>query len=257
MMPCSLLTHWPNTWLVFLRNKGMLNLPVMLITGSSKGIGRDLAEHFINHGYFVVGCSRGATTIKHEKYKHYQVDVGDSMQVKSCVRSIKREYDRIDVLLCNAASASANLLLTMTSDEVLEDVLAVNVRGTFAFCREVAKLMLLQKTGSIITVSSMAVGLHEEGTSAYAASKSAIVEMTKILAKELALKGITCNVIAPSVYMTEALDALGESITQRALNKLTIPRPLTIQEIAHVISFLIAPESRCITGQVIHMGLVT
>jgi len=103
----------------------------------------------------------------------------------------------------------------------------------------------------------MAVGLHEEGTSAYSASKSAIVEMTKILAKELAPLGITCNVMAPSMIMTDAVRALTEEISERALAKLTIRRKLTLEEIGNVISFLVAPHSGCITGQVIHMGLVS
>jgi 3-oxoacyl-[acyl-carrier protein] reductase len=103
----------------------------------------------------------------------------------------------------------------------------------------------------------MAVGLHEEGTSAYSASKSAVVEMTKILAKELAPLGVTCNVVAPSMIMTDAVESLGETVIARALEKLTIKRTLTIEEIANVVLFLINPESRCVTGQVIHLGLVS
>ena len=116
--------------------------------------------------------------------------------------------------------------------------------------------MLLQRFGTIITTSSMAVGLHEEGTSAYAGSKAAIVEMTKIMAKELAPAGITCNVIAPSILSTDAVGELGEAIINRALDKLTIKRMVSIEEVCNVVSFFAAPVSRCITGQVIHMGLV-
>jgi 3-oxoacyl-[acyl-carrier protein] reductase len=102
----------------------------------------------------------------------------------------------------------------------------------------------------------MAVGLHEEGTAAYAASKSAIVEMTKILAKELAPLGITANVIAPSMFASDAFAALGERVQKRARESLTIQRTVTAEEIANVVAFYVAPDSSIITGQVIHMGLV-
>jgi 3-oxoacyl-[acyl-carrier protein] reductase len=229
----------------------------MVITGTRTGIGRGMAEHFVNKGYLVAGCSRGAATLEMEGYQHVQVDVCDERQVRQWIRSLQNGYRHIDVLVCNAGLAPAALLLTMTPGEVLEPLLRTNVSGTYYVCREVAKVMMLQRSGRIITVSSMAVGLHEEGTSAYSASKSAVVEMTKILAKELAPLGVTCNVIAPSMVMTEAVEALGESVAARALQKLTIKRTLTIEEICNVISFFAAPESACITGQVIHMGLVS
>ena len=231
--------------------------PVMVVTGTGKGIGRGIAEYFVTHGYRVAGCSRSPATWQSAAYLHTQLDVGDEKQVRDWIRSIKRTWERIDVLVCNAGLAPANLLLTMTGSDVLEPVLRTNVAGTYYVCREVAKVMMLQRSGRIVTVSSMAVGLHEEGTSAYAASKSAVVEMTKILAKELVSFGITCNVMAPSMLMTEAVEALGEAVIARALGRLTVKRELTIEEICNVVSFFVAPESSCITGQVIHMGLVT
>ncbi|WP_378950561.1 SDR family NAD(P)-dependent oxidoreductase [Pelosinus sp. sgz500959] len=234
----------------------MNQLPIMVITGTSKGIGRGLAEYFVNHGYLVAGCSRGSTTFLNDAYCHDEVDIGDSAQVRAWIRSIKRKFGRIDVLICNAGIAPANLLLTMTSDEVLDNVFHANIKGTFQVCREVSKVMMMQRSGRIITLSSMAVGLHEEGTAAYSASKSGIVEMTKILAKELAPMGITCNVLAPSMVMTDLVEVLGESIIARALEKLTIKRVLSIREVANVVEFFSAPESSCVTGQVVHMGLV-
>jgi len=230
--------------------------PVMVITGTRTGLGRGMAEHFAKKGYLVAGCSRGAATLDMEGYRHANVDVGDERQVRQWVRSLQNAYRRIDVLVCNAGLAPAAILLTMTPGEVLEPLLRTNVSGTYYVCREVAKIMTVQKFGRIITVSSMAVGLHEEGTSAYSASKSAVVEMTKILAKELSSRGVTCNVIAPSMVITEAVEALGKAVEARALAKLTIKRTLTIEEICNVISFFAAPDSACITGQVIHMGLV-
>jgi 3-oxoacyl-[acyl-carrier protein] reductase len=117
--------------------------------------------------------------------------------------------------------------------------------------------MVPQRFGRIVNFSSIAVGLHSEGSSAYAASKSAIVELTKVLANELADAGITCNVVAPSVVPTDMLDTIGEDAVRESLGKLTLKRPLTIEEVCHVVAFLAAPESACVTGQVIQLGLVS
>jgi 3-oxoacyl-[acyl-carrier protein] reductase len=230
--------------------------PVMVIAGTSKGIGNGIARHFLAKGYRVAGCSRSASTIEHDSYFHSPVDVASEEQVRSWVRAIKNRFGRIDVLVCNAGHAPANLLMSMTPGTVLSDILQVNIAGSYFVCREVSKVMVLQRSGRVITTSSMAVGLHEEGTSAYSASKSAIVEMTKIMAKELAPAGITCNVIAPSMLMTDAVEILGGDIIERALSKLTIKRTVTMEEVCNVVEFFAAPHSSCITGQVIHMGLV-
>lgn len=232
------------------------SLPVMVITGTSKGIGHGMAGHFLAHGYLVAGCSRGGSTIENERYSHTSLDVSSEDQVRGWIRSVKKAFGRIDVLVCNAGYAPANLLMTMTDGNILNSLLQTNVAGSYFVCREVSKVMMLQRSGRIITTSSMAVGLHEEGTSAYSATKSAIVEMTKIIAKELAPMGITCNVVAPSMLMTDAVAALGDDIIERALQKLTIKRTITIEEVCGVIRFLAAPESGSITGQVIHLGLV-
>jgi len=228
----------------------------MVVTGSSRGIGRGLAEHFLARGYRVAGCARGPSTITDPAYHHSLLDVGDESAVRKWVRALRSKYGRIDALVCNAGTAKASSLVTMTSGVLLEDIVRSNVFGTFFVCREVAKAMMVAQGGRIVTVSSMAVGLHEEGTAAYAASKSAIVEITKILAKELAPLGITANVVAPSMFQSDAFAALGGDVHERARSKLTIPRTVTIDEIANVVEFFIASKSSPITGQVIHMGLV-
>lgn len=230
--------------------------PLMVITGASRGIGRGLAEYFVDSGYRVAGCSRGPSTFEHEQYAHAQLDVADESAVRSWVRSIRRDLGVIDVLVCNAGAARAARLLTMTDGTMLDEVIRSNVYGTYFVCREVARSMMGARAGRIVTISSMAVGLHEEGTSAYSSAKAAIVEMTKVLAKELAPHGITANVVAPSMYPSDAFDALGESIQERARDRLTIKRTLTLAEIANVVAFFAAPESRAVTGQVVSLGLV-
>jgi len=227
------------------------------MTGTSKGIGRAVAKYFAAKGYQVAGCSRGPATLKVKGYHHSQVDVGDGHQVRAWVRKIKDEFGHIDVLVCNAGLVQSVLLMAVTPDDILQKFLHTHVAGTYYVCREVAKVMLPQKYGRIITVSSMWVPLHSEGTSAYSATKSAVVEMTKILAKELASAGITCNVFSPALFMTESAQAMGQEWAGRLLEKLTIKRTVSVKEICNVISFFAAPESGCITGQVINMGLVS
>ncbi len=230
--------------------------PVMVITGTSRGIGRGMVEHFVGKGYQVAGCSRGPSTLEIDGYRHSQIEVADEAQVRGWIHSVKKSYGHIDVLVCNAARIPAPTLLPLTSGSVLERVLKTNIIGSYYVCREAAKVMMLQRSGRIIAMSSIAASLHAEGTSLYASSKSAVAEMIKILAKELAPFGITCNVIAPSITTTSATEELGESFIARTLEKVTIKRMLTADEICNVISFFASPLSSCITGQILYMGLV-
>lgn len=236
----------------------MLNeTPVMLVTGTSRGIGLGVARHFLGKGYIVEGCSRSAATFEASTYAHTTVDVRDEDQVVSWVRTIERRRRRIDVVVNNAGLAPAVTPVLMTSGAVLNDVLRTNAIGTYLVAREAARGMVTRRFGRIINVSSMAVGLHEEGTAAYAASKSAIVEFTRIMAKEWAGSGVTCNVIAPSMFPTQAVEALGEVVIAQAIQKLTVKRMVTMEEMCHVLEFLIHPLGGIVTGQVIAMGLVS
>jgi 3-oxoacyl-[acyl-carrier protein] reductase len=234
----------------------MAEQQVIAITGTSRGIGLGMAKYFVGHGHIVVGCSRGMSSFAVDNYLHTELDVGDEHQVRRWIRATARTYGRLDVMVCNAGLVPAPGLMVATTAETLDATFRTNVRGLYTVYRESAKAMMLRRHGRIVAVSSMAVGLHDEGTSIYSASKSAVVEMTKVLAKELASFGITCNVVAPSVYLAAAIENLGESVVARAIERLTIKRPCTIDEICKVVEFFAAPESSCITGQVMHLGLV-
>lgn len=226
------------------------------ITGASRGIGKGVAEHLLAHGHVVVGCSRGDSELKHDQYQHAIVDVADARSVREWLGASRRRHGRIDGLIASAAIAPRPLPLALTNAETVQAVLRVNVGGTFNACREAVKIMLPQRYGRIVTISSVATGLHSSGTSAYAASKNAVVEMSRVLASELGDTGITCNVVAPSVVETDILDNVGTDAVNDTLSKLTLKRYLTMAEICHVISFLISPGSSGVTGQVIQMGLV-
>lgn len=230
---------------------------IMVITGTSKGIGRGMAEHYLAQGYTVFGCSRGPATIETETYHHQQLDIGDEKAVREWIRGVKRAAQRIDVLVCNAGVVESALQMTVTPGNLVDLYLRTNFAGTYFVCREVAKVMLLQRAGRIITVSSIMTHLHEPGTSLYTATKSGIESMTKVLARELAPVGITCNVVAPSMILTEAAQAFGDEWQKHMLEKQTLKREISVEEICNVVSFFAGPNSGCITGQVIHMGLVS
>jgi len=228
----------------------------MVITGTSEGIGHGIAEHFISKGFSVAGCSRSSSTIEHEDYSHTQVDVGDENQVRQWIRSINKKYKGIDVLICNAGLVKSALLMSVTSGSILDDFISVHIKGTFYTCREVSKVMIPKKYGRIITISSLSVPMNLEGTSAYSATKSAITAMTKILAKELSPMGITCNVIGPGLTLTKSAKSFGDKWEENLLSQQSIKRVVTVEEICNIISFFIAPESSCVTGQLINMCLV-
>lgn len=234
----------------------MSRLKVMVITGTSEGIGRGIAKHFASRGFAVAGCSRGPSDIKLDTYFHSQVDVGDENQVRHWIRSIYSKFKVIDVLVCNAGLVRSSLLMSVTSSKILEDFVRVHINGTFFTCREASKVMIQQKHGRIINISSLSVPMHLEGTSAYTATKGGIIEMTKVLAKELSPMGITCNVLGPGLTMTNTAKNFGEKWAENLLSQQTIKRIVTIKEICNVISFFAAPNSSCITGQVINMCYV-
>jgi len=228
----------------------------MAITGTSKGIGRAIAEHFAGRGYGVFGCSRGPSTLEVEGYHHSRLDIGEENQVRDWVRLVKRTGGRIDALVCNAGFMPGGVLMTLTQSDTLDRVLHTMFKGTYYVCREIAKVMILQRLGRIVAISSAMAGVHAEGTSAYSAAKSAVDEMIKVLAKELASTGVTCNAIAPGLVMTEAAQDLGINVTAQVLERQTIKRAITVPEICHALEFFLAPESSCITGQVLYLGAV-
>jgi len=230
---------------------------VFVITGTSRGLGRSLAEYFLSKNHTVAGCSRSSATISNERYEHTSLDLSNEKEVRSWIRKVRVNFGKIDVLICNAAMVQSALFLAVTPGDIMESFLKNNISSVFYPLREVSKQMISQGNGRIITISSTTTAVHQEGTSIYSATKSAVTEMIKILAKEVAGRGITCNVIAPAMMKTESSDDLAQSDEweQAMLKKQTIERVITMEEMAHVTDFLISPLSSAITGQVIYVGL--
>lgn len=231
-------------------------MQTMLITGTRKGIGRYLAEYYVEKGYNVVGCSRSPADYELENYQHYELDVADERAVGQMVRSVAKEHGRIDILLNNAGIASMNHFL-LTPLQTVEKIFATNVFGTFNFCREAAKAMAKQKYGRIVNFATVAAPLKLEGEAAYAASKAAVANLTQVIAKELAQFNITVNAVGPTPVATDLIRGVSDGKIDALINLQSVKRMGEYRDISNVTDFFIREESDFVTGQVIYLGGVS
>lgn len=231
----------------------MTDSKVMLISGTRKGIGRFLAEYYAHKGFLVEGCSRKPADWSLPDYTHHIADVANEAQVKAIFSSIRKRHGRLDIAINNAGIASMNHVLLMPGATATK-IVQTNLYGTFLICRESAKLMMKQGYGRIVNFSTIAVPMHLEGEAIYAASKSAVVTFTKILAKELSGYGITCNSVGPSPIKTDLIRGVPQEKIDQLLEKLTIKSLGSFEDVANVIDFFVQPESSAVTGQVIYLG---
>lgn len=226
---------------------------VFIITGTRKGIGKQLAEHYLSLGHIVAGCSRGKLSIDHSKYTHYVLDVADEKMVMSMVKAVKKEYGRIDILLNNAGIAAMNHILS-TPYRSAQKVFNTNFFGTFLFSREVSKVMIRQKNGRIVNYTTVAVALKLAGEAVYAASKAAIESFTRVSAKELGEFGIRVNAIGPTPVPTDLIRNVPKEKLDELLNQQAIHRFGQFEDVLNVIDFFIDEKSEFITGQIIYLG---
>ena len=226
---------------------------IILITGTRKGIGRFLVEHYTSLGHQVIGCSRNETEYSIDNYQHFCLDVCDEKDVKRMFSQIRKSYGRLDILINNAGIASMNHALLTTMDTVYK-IYGTNVFGTFLFCREAAKLMQRNRYGRIVNFATVATPLKLEGEAIYASSKAAVISLTQILARELANIGITVNAIGPTPAKTDLIRSVPDEKLERLIEKQAIHRYGDYGDIINVIDFFINPESNFITGQVIYLG---
>ncbi len=231
----------------------MGNPQVMLITGTRKGIGAQLAKHYTDKGFQVIGCSRKKIDFEINNYHHFCLDVADEKEVKKAFLEIKKRFGRLDILINNAGIASANHTL-LTPVKTVQNIMNTNFLGTFLFCREAARIMKKNGFGRIVNLSTVATPLKLEGEAIYASSKAAINNLSQILAKEFAEFGITVNVIGPTPIETDLIRSLPKEKINRLINSLPIKRYGETKDVINVVDFFIQPESDYITGQVIYLG---
>lgn len=234
----------------------MLKDKTVIVTGGAKGIGKAIAIAFAKEGANIVLNYRSTSpedVVKEiedlgVKCLSVQADISDFNQAKDLVDKAVEEFKTIDVLVNNAGITKDNLLLKM-SEEDFDSVINTNLKGAFNMIKHTSKIMLKQKSGSIINMSSV-VGLTGNiGQVNYSASKAGMIGMTFSTARELASRGITCNAIAPGFITTDMTDVLSDSIKESVLNTIPLKRFGTTEEIASTAVFL--AKNKYITGQVI------
>jgi 3-oxoacyl-[acyl-carrier protein] reductase len=226
---------------------------IVVITGSRKGLGRLLADYFIEQGARVIGISRGEATIAHASYEHHSSDVGDDRSVRETFLRIGRSHGRVDILINNAAVVVVRHVL-MTPASQAEETVRTNLLGCLYTSREAAKLMRPQAWGRIINVGSIAAELDPIGEAVYAASKSGTMTLAAVLAKEFASYGITVNTVAVTALETDMLEQLPEQAVDALLASLPLPRLATADDIINVIDFFASPRSGYITAQTVFLG---
>lgn len=225
----------------------------ILISGTRTGIGHFLAQHFLDLGHKVFGCSRGQATIEHDNYRHYSLDITDEQAVLNMYTDIRSNFSSLQALINNAGIASMNHSLLMPMDSARR-VLDTNLLGTFLLARQAAKLMRSESFGRIVNFTTVAVPLKLEGEAIYAASKAAVITLTEILAKELAPFGITVNAVGPTPIATDLIRSVPANKISAIVERQAIKRIGTFADVANVVEFFLRPSSEFVTGQTIFLG---
>ncbi|GAA3753446.1 SDR family NAD(P)-dependent oxidoreductase [Salinactinospora qingdaonensis] len=227
----------------------------LLITGTRTGVGKALAEHFLDRGDRVVGCSRKSSTIDHANYSHHEADLTEPTAVKAMFREIRREHGHLDTLVNNAGTSNMNHFMT-TPETVAREIFDINFFAVLNCCREAAKL--LQKSEepapSILNVSTVAVPWALEGQLAYSASKSAVEQLTRVMSKELAGFSIRVNGIGLPPVRTVLTRTLPTEMVDDLIGRQAIKRMCTMADIVGPVEFLVSRASGFVTGETLFLG---
>ena len=224
-----------------------------LITGASSGIGRDIARELSKKGYELILVARDIeklNQLKSELRTKSEVVCMDISKSENC-RELHNKYNDIDILVNNAGITKDTLLMRM-SEEQWDAVINVNLKSVFNFTKAVSAVMLRQKSGSIISMSSVVGVSGNAGQANYAASKAGIIGFTKSVAKELGSRNIRANAVAPGFIITDMTAQLSEDVRKEWAAKIPLKRGGTPEDIAKVCVFLASDLSAYVTGQTIH-----
>jgi 3-oxoacyl-[acyl-carrier protein] reductase len=231
----------------------------VLVTGGTRGIGRAIVAAFAKEGALVsftgsredAAAETVAASGGGDRARFVKSDVSDSAAAKAAVEAATAHGGgKLDVLVNNAGITRDNLLLRM-SDEEWDQVMAVNLRGAFATTRAAARPLMKSKRGRIVNVSSVVGELGNAGQANYAASKGGLVAFTKSVARELAGRGVTANVVAPGYVSTDMTASLPAGAAEALLARVPLSRLGTVEDVAGVVKFLASSAAGYVTGQVI------
>lgn len=240
----------------------MLENKVAIVTGASRGIGRAIALTLANYGASVVvnycGSKEKAEEVVDEITRNggnaitYQADVADFEAMKLMFAEVIKQFGKLDILVNNAGITRDNLILKMSEDE-FDSVIDTNLKGVFNCLKQASRIMLKQKSGRIINISSISGVCGNAGQVNYSAAKAGVIGMTKSLAKELGSRGITVNAIAPGYINTDMTAVLKDEIKQKVVELIPLKRLGEVEDIAETVAFLASDKASYITGQTIQV----
>lgn len=240
----------------------MLTGKVALVTGAGSGIGKAIALGLAKQGATVIvnymHSKTGADAVVKEivaiggNAEAIQCSVNEYDAVADMIKDVAKRYGHIDILVNNAGITKDNLLMMMKEEE-FDDVIDVNLKGTFNTMRHIARQMMKQKGGSIINISSVVGVMGNAGQVNYAASKAGIIGMTKSMARELGSRNIRVNAIAPGFVETAMTASLPEAVKEAGIAQIPLGRFATPEEVANAVCFLASDHAAYITGQVLHV----
>jgi 3-oxoacyl-[acyl-carrier protein] reductase len=226
---------------------------VALVTGSSRGVGRLITEHFLAGGAQVIGVARGTSDLVDKNYRHFQIDVSDAGAIQSLFSSLRIEKTSVEIVVNNSAVLTSQFAMIMPASAA-QAMVDVNLMGPFLVSREAAKLMRKGKWGRIINIGSMAASLEPEGDSMYAACKAALSVLAGVMAKEFAAMNVTCNTLGITAIETDMLRQLPRDKIDAVIARLPIPRYATPDDILNVVDFFASERSSYITAQTVFLG---
>ena len=228
----------------------------ILITGASRGIGKDIALKSKENGYIVLGTStseEGAQGLKKEGILGLVLNLNDSKSIEGFNDALIKDHSDIEILINNAGITRDNIVLRMSDEEWME-VLNVHLNGTFKISKTVLKFMLKKRWGRIINITSTSASTGNRGQANYAAAKSGVEAFSRSLAKEVGSRGITVNSVAPGYIETDMTEQINNKMKEEILKQIPLSRFGRAEEVAQLIEFLITDEASYITGQTIHIN---
>lgn len=240
----------------------MLKGKIALVTGASRGIGRQIAISMAREGALVIVNYNGSAAKAEETVKEItesggqaeavQCNVSDYAAVEEMMKYVIGKYKRLDILVNNAGITKDNLLMKM-GEEDFDAVIGINLKGAFNCTKHVSRQMLKQKGGRIINISSVSGVMGNAGQANYCASKAGVIGLTKSVARELGSRGITVNAIAPGFIDTEMTEVLSEDVKKAMGEQIPLKRFGRTEDVAEAAVFLASDRAAYITGQVINV----
>ena len=232
---------------------------IALVTGASRGIGRAIAEDLVARGATVLGTAtseNGAQAISEYlsgKGKGFVLNVTENDSIEKFLAEVRAEFGEIDILVNNAGITRDNLLMRMKDDE-WQDIINTNLSSVFRLSKAVMRAMMKKRYGRIITIGSVVGTMGNAGQANYAAAKAGVIGFSKSLAREVASRGITVNVVAPGFIETDMTRALTDDQRAGILSQVPANRLGDAKEIASAVAFLASDEASYITGETLHVN---